>query len=278
MRMATNSKVATITALNIYPVKSCAGIALSRAQLTTTGFEHDRQWLIVQPTGKFVTQRERPRLALIRTELSGRTLKLHAPGQDPLEIPTDQDGAAMQVQVWKDHCASIDAGDAAATWLERYLGQPHRLVRFDPAFRRRADPEWTGAIESYAQFSDAFPWLLISQASLDDLNSRLDAPLPMNRFRPNIVVDGLEAFEEDEVAELTTGQIALRPVKPCTRCAITTTNQETGERTGDDPLRTLRTFRLDRQLKGVTFGQNVIMRSGLGNWLSVGDRFDIAHR
>lgn len=278
MPMPANSTVATITGLNIYPVKSCAGIALTRAQLTSTGFEHDRQWLIVQPNGRFVTQREQPRLALIRPELSDRVLTLRAPGQDAIDIAWDHRGAAMQVQVWKDHCASIDAGDAAASWLERYLGQPHRLVRFDPAFKRQADPAWTGAIESYAQFSDAFPWLLISQASLDDLNSRLDSPLPMNRFRPNIVVAGLDAFEEDAVTELTMGAIALRPVKPCTRCAITTTNQETGERTGDDPLRTLRTFRLDRQLKGVTFGQNVILRSGLGSWLSVGDRLAVQHR
>lgn len=278
MAMAANSKVATITALNIYPVKSCAGIAMTKAQLTPTGFEHDRQWLIVQPNGRFVTQREQPRLALIRPELSARSLTLRAPGQDALDVAIDHPGAAMQVQCWKDHCASIDAGDAAASWLERYLGQPHRLVRFDPTFKRRADPTWTGTIESYAQFSDAFPWLLISQGSLDDLNSRLDAPLPMNRFRPNIVVAGLNAFEEDTVAELTLGSVALRPVKPCTRCAITTTNQDTGERTGDDPLRTLRTYRLDRQLKGVTFGQNVIIRSGVGSWLSLGDRLAVEHR
>lgn len=278
MAMAANSRVATITGLNIYPVKSCAGIALARAQLTTTGFEHDRQWLIVQPNGRFVTQREQPRLALIHPELMDRKLTLRAPGQEPLHIDIEYAGAAMQVQCWKDHCASIDAGDAAANWLSRYLGQPHRLVRFDPTFKRRADPQWTGPIESYAQFSDAFPWLLISQGSLDDLNSRLDAPLPMNRFRPNIVVAGLDPFEEDAVAELTTGDVALRPVKPCTRCAITTTNQETGERTGDDPLRTLRSYRLDRQLKGVTFGQNVILRSGVGSWLGIGDMLVVEHR
>jgi uncharacterized protein len=276
--MAPLPKLATITALNIYPVKSCGGIALTTAQLTSTGFAHDRQWLIVQPNGRFVTQREQPRLALIRPTLHASSLTLQAPEQGPLEIGLTHDGEATRVQCWKDECAAIDAGDDAARWLERYLGQPHRLVRFDPAFRRRTDPSWTGDIEAHSQFSDGFPWLLISQASLQDLNSRLDAPLPMTRFRPNIVVDGLKAFEEDSIEELTLGSVALRPVKPCTRCAITTTDQLSGQRVGDEPLRTLRTYRFDRQLKGVTFGQNVILRRGVGDWLRVGDAMTLAHR
>jgi uncharacterized protein YcbX len=269
---------ATITALNIYPVKSCAGIALSKARLTDTGFEHDRQWLIVQPNGRFVTQREQPRLALVRPALSDAALTLSAPGMEPLMLSLTHSGASSTVQCWKDVCAAIDAGDAAAAWLERFLGQPHRLVRFDPAFRRVSDRAWTGDIVAHAQFSDGFPWLLISEASLADLNARLERPLPMNRFRPNIVVNGVTAFEEDRIAEMTSGRVALRPVKPCTRCAITTTDQSTGERASEEPLRTLRSFRLDRQLKGVTFGQNVILRTGIGEWLSVGDIFAIEHR
>jgi uncharacterized protein YcbX len=276
--MTPSSKVATITALNIYPVKSCGGIALTQAQLTITGFEHDRQWLIVQPNGRFVTQREQPRLALIRPTLTHESLILRVPDQAPLELSLAHDGTAAQVQCWKDQCAAIDAGDGAARWLEQFLGQPHRLVRFDPTFKRRADPAWTGDIEAYALFSDGFPWLLISEASLQDLNSRLDVPLPMNRFRPNIVVAGLDAFEEDTIVELTNGNVALRPVKPCARCAITTTDQESGQRVGEDPLRTLRTYRLDRRLKGVTFGQNVILRRGVGEWLRVGDALNIERR
>jgi len=269
---------ATITALHIYPVKSCRGVSLQRAQLTRTGFEHDRQWLIVQPNGRFITQREHPRLALIEPEFVGGALSLRAPHLEPVQVSMDHDGVRMQVQIWKDQCAAIDAGDQAAYWLEQYLGTPHRLVRFDPSHDRRADPTWTGDIAAFALFSDAFPWLLISQGSLDELNRRLPQPLPMNRFRPNIVVDGLEAFEEDRIFELTTKAVALRPVKACTRCAITTTDQERGERTSEDPLRTLRTFRLDRQLRGVTFGQNVILRSGVGEWLNVGDEFLVEHR
>ena len=276
--MNAPSARATITALNIYPVKSCRGLSLRRAQLTRTGFAHDRQWLIVQPNGRFITQREHPRLALIEPSLSNESLTLKAPQLNPLQLALNHAGAPMEVQIWKDRCAAIDAGDEAAAWLHEFLGSEHRLVRFDQARDRKVEPEWTGGIDAVAQFSDAYPWLLISQGSLDELNRRLPSPLPMNRFRPNIVVEGLEPFEEDGIAELTLGNIALRPVKGCTRCAITTTDQERGERTGDDPLRTLRTFRFDRQLKGVTFGQNVIMRKGLGEWLNVGDEFVVEHQ
>ena len=276
--MTPTSKLATIIALNIYPVKSCRGIALSIARIASTGFEHDREWLIVQPNGRFVTQREQPRLALIRPTLGADMLTLGVPDLEPLEIPLAHEGSATQVVCWKDQCAAIDAGDKAAHWLERFLGQPHRLVRFDPSFKRRSDPTWTGDLVAHAQFSDGFPWLLLSQASLHDLNSRLDTPLPMNRFRPNIVVDGIDAYEEDRIGELTLGQVAMRPVKPCTRCAITTTDQDSGRRTGEDPLKTLRRYRLDRHLKGVAFGQNVILRQGVGEWLSVGDAFRIEHR
>ena len=276
--MKPATRFATISALNIYPVKSCGGIPVTRARLTDTGFEHDRQWLIVQPNGRFVTQREQPRLALIRVAVSETTLSLSASGLEPLMLPSAHGGATTQVQCWKDQCAAIDAGDVAATWLERFLGQPYRLVRFDPTFRRVTDPAWTGDLVAHAQFSDGFPWLLISEASLADLNAKLDVPLPMNRFRPNIVVTGLDAFEEDRIAELNSERVALRPVKPCTRCAITTTDQMTGERVGDEPLRTLRSYRLDRQLKGVAFGQNVILRTGIGEWLNVGDSFVVEHR
>jgi hypothetical protein len=130
-------------------------------------------------------------------------------------------------------------------------------------------------MEAYSQFADAYPWLLISQASLDELNTRLKQPLPMNRFRPNIVVDGLAPFGEDEVNEFIAGDVRLRAVKACTRCAITTTDQLTGERTTEEPLKTLKEFRFDRGLRGVTFGQNMILVSGLGNELKVGQRLDV---
>lgn len=272
------ARSATITALHIYPVKSCAGISLSRAQLTATGFTHDREWMIVHPNGRFVTQREEPRLALIRTTLENRALVLDAPERPPLRIDLGHAGESVEATVWNDRCRAIDAGATAAQWLEDFLGQRFRLVRFDPSWQRRANSKWTGALEAFNQFSDGFPWLLISEASLAALNQRLERPLPMNRFRPSIVVSDLEAFEEDRIAELSNSAVSLHPVKPCTRCAITTTDQQTGLRDGEEPLRTLRSFRLDRELKGVTFGQNVIVSKGINEWLEVGQRLQIRHR
>jgi uncharacterized protein len=268
-----------ITALNIYPVKSCRGIALSQARLTETGFEHDREWLVTTPEGKFLTQRERPLLAQIETALatgaSGEQLVLRKPNGADLALPSNMTGPEVEVTVWKDRCAAFDAGDEAAAWLTEHLGKPARLVRFDRRRKRPSAAEWTQGIEGLNQFSDGFPWLLISQASLDELNTRLKQPLPMNRFRPNIVVDGLAPFGEDEVNEFIAGDVRLRVVKPCTRCAITTTDQVTGERTTEEPLKTLKEFRFDRGLRGVTFGQNMVLAAGFGNELKIGQRLDV---
>jgi uncharacterized protein YcbX len=145
-----------------------------------------------------------------------------------------------------------------------------RLVRFDPAGRRVSSPEWTQGVEGLAKFADAFAWLIVSEASLQDLNARLSAPLPMNRFRPNIVLGGVDPFDEDRVHEFVADGVRLRAVKACARCVVTTTNQATGTRDGDEPLRTLREFRFDRRLKGVTFGQNLILIDGAGAELRVG--------
>lgn len=278
MPMQPASRTATITALNIYPVKSCAGTAVPRARLTATGFEHDRQWMIVRPDGRFVTQREMPRLALIRPEVGTGTLHLSAPGLERLTLNSEDNGVRTRVVVWRDECDAIDAGEQAAQWLEQFLGATLRLVRFDPGRKRASDTAWTGTIEALNQFSDGFPWLLISEASLDALNARLERPLPMNRFRPNIVVAGIAPFEEDALQSLSNERVMLRPVKPCTRCAITTTSQERGERDGNEPLRTLRTFRFDARLRGVTFGQNVVLAQGVDDWLAVGETLQLQHR
>ncbi|HEY4367306.1 MAG TPA: MOSC N-terminal beta barrel domain-containing protein [Steroidobacteraceae bacterium] len=269
--------MATITALNIYPVKSCRGIALERARIAATGFDHDREWLIVDGNGRFVTQREEPRLALIVTAISNTDLILTAPGNGTLAVPLDLAENPVEVTCWRDRCAAFDAGDEAAQWIERFLGAPHRLVRFNRERPRASDAAWTREVQALNQFSDAFPWLIIGAASLRDLNTRLAVQLPMNRFRPNIVIDGLPAYGEDEVHEFQGGNVRLRIVKGCTRCAITTTDQETGERATDEPLRTLSKYRLDRQLKGVIFGQNAILLEGVGKELSVGQELAVTH-
>lgn len=267
--------MATVTAINIYPVKSCRGIALECATVETTGFTHDRQWMIIRPEGRFVTQREEPRLALISTAIGDGRLQLRAPEVGTFAIALDHRGASVEVTCWKNQCAAFDAGDEAARWLEAHLGQPFRLVRFDPARKRVADPQWTGDIEALNQFSDGFPYLVVSQASLDDLNRRLPQPLPMNRFRPNIVLDGMPAYGEDETHEFHGDGIRLRAVKDCTRCVITTTDQDKGQRDGEEPLRTLRSYRLSHELKGVLFGQNIILAEGAGRQLRVGQELAV---
>jgi uncharacterized protein len=267
--------MATITALNIYPVKSCRGIALKQATLLQTGFTHDRQWLIVRPDGHFITQREDARLALIETDITAGALTLRAPNTEPLTLAADVNAGSMEVQIWKDKCAAFDAGDEAARWLEIMLDKPYRLVRFDTSRPRYSDPKWTGDIVASSQFSDGFPYLVISQASLDDLNSRLPRPLPMNRFRPNIVVDGLPPYGEDQVVEFTAAGVRLRVVKACTRCIITTTDQQRAQRDGDEPLKTLRSYRFSSELRGVLFGQNVILAEGAGRELRVGQELRV---
>lgn len=275
-RMQTST--ARITALTVYPVKSCRGVALARARITPHGFEHDREWMIVRPDGRFVTQREEPRLALIRPSVAAQELILDAPGASALVVPYAAFHKPAEVVCWRDRCAAFDAGEEAAQWLTTFLGTPLRLVRFDARTKRTSSARWTGGREALLRFADGFPWLIISQGALDDLNSRLPQPLPMNRFRPNIVIDGVAPYAEDEAGTIAADGVVLRVVKPCDRCAITTTDQERGERAGDEPLRTLRSYRFSRELKGVLFGQNLILEAGEGRELHVGQQVTIAAR
>jgi uncharacterized protein YcbX len=260
----------SLASLHLYPVKSCRGIAVTEATLMAAGLEHDREWMIVTPEGRFMTQREVPRLALIATDSSDDALTLAAPGASPLVVPLKWGGDVRQVTVWGDLCPAFDQGEPAARWLSGLLGRPLRLVRFDPSHRRLSDSTWTGGVEATNRFSDGYPILAISRASLDDLNARLPAPLPMDRFRPNLVLEGLPPYGEDALDDLVAGDVRLRRVKPCTRCAITTTNQATAEVEGDEPLRTLKSYRWDKALRGVTFGQNLIVVAGAGASLRTG--------
>lgn len=260
MSAASGARV-VVTALNVYPVKSCRGIALDVAHVSDTGFANDRRWLVVDSNGRFITQRESPRLALVGTALAGDALVLELPGASPLRVPELAGGAAREVVVWGAQCPALDCGAEAAGALSEFLGRNVRLVQFDPRGERLADPGWTGDVVARVLFSDGYPLLLLGEESLADLNARLPAPLPMNRFRPNIVVRGLAPYGEDTVREFVDGALRLRPVKACTRCKITTADQATGEFTGDEPLKTLRSYRWDAELRGVVFGQNVVLAS-----------------
>jgi uncharacterized protein len=270
VRAVSSTDTAHIAALFIYPVKSARGIALEEAALTCSGLSQDRRWMLVSASGRFITQRERPRLALIVPRLTPTALCLQAPGMPEIAIALARYGEPRAVSIWGHDCQGLDEGAEVAGWLQQFLECDCRLVRFDPTHRRLSAREWTGDIEAENQFSDGFALLALSTASLTDLNSRLPAPLPMNRFRPNIVLEGLQAFDEDRIAELSDGGIRLRPVKACTRCSITTTNQDTGSLDGVEPLRTLKGYRYDPALHGVCFGQNLIVVAGAGAHLRRG--------
>jgi uncharacterized protein YcbX len=247
---------ARVAALYHYPIKSCAGTRLAAGVVGRRGFAGDRALMLVDPEGRFLTQREFPRMALIAPRLDGETLTVEAPGMSPLTVVATDDGPRAKVVVWRDRCTAIDQGDAAAAWFGAFLGAPCRLARMADDFVRRVDGRYARRPDDQTGFADGYPFLLISEASLDDLNGRLASPLPMNRFRPNIVVTGCPPFAEDRWKRIQLGPVVFDLVKPCARCVITTTDQTTAER-GKEPLRTLATYRRRRDGK-VLFGQNLL--------------------
>lgn len=264
-----------IRSLHVYPVKSCAGIDLDVARLGPRGVDADRQWMIVDHRQRFVTQRTHPALARVRTELTAERLTLRAPGHGSVSVPRTDDAAAeaatMIVEIWGDRVPARSAGNEAAAWFSDLLGTTATLVRASPTMHREPDTTFRGDIPAPVNFPDAYPLLICSIASLADLQSRmpLAGDLPMNRFRPNVVIDGCAAFEEDRFHELSNGDVRLRLVKACTRCATTTVDQHSGQ-PGADPLPVLRDYRFDRRLKGVTFGQNAVIVSGVNRELTLG--------
>eukprot|EP00884_Botryococcus_braunii_P010638 jgi/Botrbrau1/19576/Bobra.0035s0061.1 len=299
-----------ISHLEVYPVKSCKGIPVQTAIILETGFAYDRRWVVTNERGRFRTQRDSPKLALISTSLPEEALlgewgqlppdaalTLTAPGMEPLQVPLSplpRPGvrAVRRVVVWEWEGEAEDEGDEAADWFSDFLGKRCRLARYigKPGIdavgldrtRRTLDPNWVPSGGETA-FADAFPFLLANEASLRDLNSRLGQALPMNRFRPNIVVEGCDPWAEDGWVSLKMGSGALlTSVKPCDRCKVTQTDQETGE-VGREPLVTLGTFRSGRVLgwsalpswnKAVFFGWNLVPQT-VGDRLSVGDPVQI---
>lgn len=273
--MRYRDRMVTLADVYIYPVKSCRGIAVDDWLLEQAGLEHDREWMVVTPEGRFLTQRELPHLALVVPTLERDHLALDAPGMPRLTVPYAGADAVREVVVWRSHLRSFDSGEAAAQWFSDFLGRPLRLVQFDRRERRLSSPEFAGDSGAITRFSDGYALLAISRASLDDLNSRLPQPLPVDRFRPNLVLDGLPPYGEDDLHEFHIGAAQLRCVAPCTRCVITTTHQATGELDGVEPLRTLKSYRWDRKLHGVIFAQNVIVIAAGGQRLARGMTVDV---
>ena len=305
---------ATISRLFVYPVKSCAGVQVQEALLTDTGLELDRAWMVTDSRGEFVTQRELPRMALIKPQLKQYEMVLRAPGMLALHVAIDAVEQPCRATVWGHECAAYDMGDVAAQWFTDFLSDSAsagdgttasrslgalRLVRFDPDHKRPSSKQWTKEVEALNQFSDGYPVLVASEASLHELNAKLQtaghAPVTMERFRPNLVLAGVEAHDEDrvDVLHISTGiqngaqhgaqggadstvELTVEPavklalVKPCPRCPIPNVNPETAmssPEVGD----MLQTYRQDARVGGaVAFGMNAISLNGVGQILRVG--------
>lgn len=268
----------TLAALGLHPVKSCGALAPREALLVETGFDLDRAWMVVDPQGEMLTQREHPKLALVKPTLRLSDLLLKAPGMLGLHLALDAVETPTRVRVWDDVVKAWDMGDLAAQWFSDYLGTPARVVRFDPDETRLADRAWTGEAEAPVEFADGFPLLVASLDSLGDLNRRLAEagaePVSMARFRPNLVLSGLQPWDEDHLDEIEVvtddGPVRLKLVKPCSRCQIPNVDPATGEMQRE-PGRTLAGFRTDARLKGaVTFGMNAVVLDGAGRTLRAG--------
>ena len=248
---------AVVRGLHVYPLKSAGGTRLTSAEVTPTGFRHDREFMLIRPDGARLSQREVPRMALLRPSYDGEKLLVDAiDAVTPLLHEVRTEGPAREVRLPSTTCQGLDQGDEAADWFSALLDVDCRLVRFTG----RRETSRGGGTVAYA---DGYPFLVISAESLDDLNARLEYPLPMNRFRPSIVVEGLGAYGEDSVDLLRIGDVEIELVKPCGRCVITTTDQDSGVR-GREPLRTLASYRTRRRDDGsraVDFGQNGIPRT-----------------
>lgn len=265
--------VIEVTELNFYPIKSCHGTALDTADIALRGIKHDREWLIVDAsTNNFITQREIAKMCLVKPDLSeqGDELRLSAPGMDTIKVPVTRTCGQRRVTVWSKACKADDQGDEAAKWLSKFLNVDCRLVKMADDHKRQVDQRYAKRKTDQVGFADDFPILLISEESLVDLNTRLENKLPMNRFRPNIVVKGCNAFDEDNWNTVKIGDLLFDVVKPCARCVITTIDQ-TNANKGPEPLKTLASYRNSRNR--LLFGQNVVHHSS--GKLRIGDALEI---
>ncbi|MDP4302568.1 MOSC domain-containing protein [Leptothrix discophora] len=273
------SSAARIAGLHVHPLKSGAALSFDAVRLSPTGFENDRRWMLVDPSGEFFSQREHPRMALLRAVVEAGRLHLAAPGLPPLSVPVDPPLArGVPVRVWNDAFDALPVDPAADRWCSDFLGEPARLVVTHPAMHRPSNRQRTGDIEALNGFADGYPILVLSTGSLAELNRRLAGQgkpaVAMARFRPNLVLDGLDAHAEDHLDELhiptDDGPVVLRLVKPCPRCPMPDVDPATGLR-GDEPGPTLANYRADPRLDGaITFGMNAVIVEGIGRMLRVG--------
>ena len=251
----------TLSALHIYPVKGLKGISLESARATDRGLEHDRRWMVVDRDGTFISQRSHPKMATVWTEVDGGNIVLSAPDVDSVELPLDIDEkGSISATVWSSTVKAVPGPDAANRWISEYLGGEFRFVYMPDSTKRNSNPRYAG-YDKRVGFADGYAYLVISEASLAELNARLLAKghpaLPMNRFRPNFVVAGATPFAEDSWKRVRIGEAVIEAVKPCGRCQVTTTEQATGQVRGPEPLATLASYRDSKEF-GVMFGMNCV--------------------
>jgi uncharacterized protein len=266
--------VITVSELHIYPLKSCAGIELTTASVDTSGFTHDREFMVVDSDDHLVTQRTAPTLVHVQPALDATSLHLFAPGFQRISVPlyNPTNGtveARRMVTVFQDRVCADDMGDEAARWLSDFLRQPARLVRRGAAFVRTARKGIVAGQKAPIAFPDAYPFHLVAEETVAELNTRLADPVPINRFRPNIVIrGGLKPYLEDSWQKITIGDVAFHHGEPCGRCSVTTVDQKSGA-VGKEPLKTLATYRRSKEGK-VRFGV-YLMSSQTSGEVRVGD-------
>ena len=264
-----------LSEINIYPVKSLKGITLSEASVRQRGLQYDRRWMLVDADGQFMTQRDFPRMALIETSVNGHGLKVRFDGRE-LAVPEETANGPVEVGIWEGPVAAAMFGDDVNRWFSEVLDVECRLVTMPDTTRRRLPPEFAvNPGEDHVSFADGYPFLLIGEASVAEVNARLEIPVPMNRFRPNLVVSGSEAFAEDAWKKIRVGETVFHLVKPCARCVLTTVDQATGVKDGKEPMKTLASFRtFDGK---VLFGQNLIAENP-GGTVRTGDDIEVLER
>jgi uncharacterized protein YcbX len=246
----------TLSNLTYYPIKACRGFDVTESLVERMGLANDRRMMLVTPEGEFLTQREYPKLALVTPALKNDSVTLSAPNFDSIDFTIQRSGTPTPVNIWKSKGVhAIDQGDESAQWFSDWLGVSVRLVHVDSNYIRKLNPDYAVSADDHTGFADGYPILVISEESLRDLNSKLDTPLPMNRFRPNMVVKDCDPFAEDTWKRIRIGSVEMALVKPCPRCVVTTIDKETLEQ-NKEPLKTLNAYR--KQKGGAMFGMNII--------------------
>ena len=263
----------TISTITVYPLKSAAGITLQEAEVTDSGLANDREWMVLDGDRTYVSQREFSKLALVQPAMKEGELWLSAPQMGEIAVPMAP-GTPVACSLFGEECRAFTTNAAIDGWISDYLGVKASIVSRDKGFLRKGGVQYPERDDRPTSFVDNYGILIISQASLDDLNTRLDEPVPMNRFRPNIVIDGIDAYVEEDAEGFSSETVTLSLTNVCTRCVIPNINQSTAS-VGREPFKTLSAFRFDDAYRGVRFGAYAAVAAGTGGKLRVGSPIEL---